>query len=189
MGKKAKETVKLRFKTLKNGEKSAYFDIYRNGVREYLWQDGRLIPETDENAKKRNTAVLQKLEEKRRSLIAELTIDQSGIADRSFNTGLMLTEWIDVYMEELSQRATGNYIKGVDTLKRRLENFKPGLLLKEADESTITSFYAFLQQQKTKTNEAVTLSEGTIWNLLFDKSFPLVLSQKWRTPFTNCNCH
>ena len=52
MGKKAKETVKLRFKTLKNGEKSAYFDIYRNGVREYLWQDGRLIPETDENAKK-----------------------------------------------------------------------------------------------------------------------------------------
>lgn len=41
MGKKAKETVKLRFKTLKNGEKSAYFDIYRNGVREYLWQDGR----------------------------------------------------------------------------------------------------------------------------------------------------
>lgn len=166
MGKKAKETVKLRFKTLKNGEKSAYFDIYRNGVREYLWQDGRLIPETDENAKKQNTAVLQKLEEKRRSLIAELTIDQSGIADRSFNTGLMLTEWIDVYMEELSQRATGNYIKGVDTLKRRLENFKPGLLLKEADESTITSFYAFLQQQKTKTNEAVTLSEGTIWNLL-----------------------
>ena len=166
MGKKAKETVKLRFKTLKNGEKSAYFDIYRNGVREYLWQDDRLIPETNEDAKKQNAAIMQKLEEKRRSLIAELTIDQSGIADRSFNTGLMLTEWIDVYKEELGQRATKYYLQGVEVLKRRLEDFKPGLLLKEVDEDTITSFYEFLQQQKTETNEDVTLTEGTIWNLL-----------------------
>lgn len=48
---KAKEIVKLRFKKLKNGEKSAYFDIYRNGVREYLWQNERLLQEDDDTAK------------------------------------------------------------------------------------------------------------------------------------------
>ena len=48
---KSKEIVKLCFKKLKNGEKSAYFDIYRNGVREYLWQEERLVPGLDEVTK------------------------------------------------------------------------------------------------------------------------------------------
>ena len=55
---KAKEIVKLRFKKLKNGEKSAYFDIYRNGVREYLWQDERLLPELDEVTKENNQKLM-----------------------------------------------------------------------------------------------------------------------------------
>ena len=86
MVKKAKEIVRLRFRTLKNGEKSAYFDIYENGVRQYLWQEERLLPESDDASREHNSNVLQVLEERRRSLIAELTIDKSGIANRSFNT-------------------------------------------------------------------------------------------------------
>lgn len=87
---KAKEIVKLRFKKLKNGEKSAYFDIYRNGVREYLWQDERLLPELDEVTKENNQKLMLLFEERRRSLIAELTIDKSGIANRAFNTDITL---------------------------------------------------------------------------------------------------
>ena len=62
---KAKEIVKLRFKKLKNGEKSAYFDIYRNGVREYLWQQERLVPELDDAAKENNQKLMLLFEERR----------------------------------------------------------------------------------------------------------------------------
>lgn len=99
---KAKEIVKLRFKKLKNGEKSAYFDIYRNGVREYLWQDERLLPELDEVTKENNQKLMLLFEERRRSLIAEMTIDKSGIANRAFNTDITLLQWLDIYEIEHS---------------------------------------------------------------------------------------
>lgn len=118
---KAKEIVKLRFKKLKNGEKSAYFDIYRNGVREYLWQEERLVPELDEMTKENNQKLMLLFEERRRSLIAELTIDKSGIANRAFNTDITLPQWLDIYEIELLQRASRSYMRGYSKLKDYLQ--------------------------------------------------------------------
>lgn len=166
MGTKAKEIVKLRFKTLKNGEKSAYFDIYRNGVREYIWQEERILPETDDSSIEHNRQLNQTLEERRRSLIAELTIDKSGIANRSFNTDMTLSQWLDIYSKELSERATKTYIGGVKRLKDRFADFNQDLLLKDLSEEVVTSFYEFLKTQPPSIGERKTLGEGTIWYLM-----------------------
>lgn len=166
MVKKAKEIVRLRFRTLKNGEKSAYFDIYENGVRQYLWQEERLLPESDDASREHNSNVLQVLEERRRSLIAELTIDKSGIANRSFNTEITLLQWIEVYRKELSTRACHSYMCGLSKLKDYLSGFNEGILLKDVNEETAVSFYEYLKAHKCTNNEDHTLGEGSIWYLL-----------------------
>ena len=137
---KAKEIVKLRFKKLKNGEKSAYFDIYRNGVREYLWLEERLAPELDDAEKENNQKLMLLFEERLRSLIAELTIDKSGIANRSFNTDLTLLQWLDLYEVELSKRASRSYMRGYSKLKDYLSGFNADILLKDITEDFVVSF-------------------------------------------------
>lgn len=166
MGNKAKETVKLRFKTLKNGEKSAYFDIYHNGVREYVWQEEHLLPETDNSSIEHNRQLMLMLEDRRRSLIAELTIDKSGIANRSFNTDMTLIQWVDIYGRRLSEHATKTYIGGVNRLRRHIADFNENLLLKDLNEDIVTSFYEFMKQQPPSIGKRKTLGEGTIWYLM-----------------------
>lgn len=166
MDKKAKEIVRLRFRKLKNGEKSAYFDIYSNGVRQYLWQEERLLSGTDEASLEHNGNIMQVLEERRRSLIAELTIDKSGIANRSFNTDITLMQWLDVYKMELTARASHSYMCGFSKLRDNLSAFNDGIPLKDINDETIVSFYEYLKALKCTNIEEHTLSEGTIWYLL-----------------------
>ena len=163
---KAKEIVKLRFKKLKNGEKSAYFDIYRNGVREYLWQDERLLPELDEVTKENNQKLMLLFEERRRSLIAEMTIDKSGIANRAFNTDITLLQWLDIYEIELLQRASRSYMRGYSKLKDYLTGFNADILLKDVNEDFVVSFFEHLKRQPCTNHNEKTLSFESCWDML-----------------------
>lgn len=163
---KAKEIVKLRFKKLKNGEKSAYFDIYRNGVREYLWQEERLVPELDEVTKENNQKLMLLFEERRRSLIAELTIDKSGIANRAFNTDITLLQWLDIYEIELLQRASRSYMRGYSKLKDYLTGFNADILLKDVNEDFVVSFFEYLKKQPCTNHNEKCLSFESCWDML-----------------------
>lgn len=163
MDKKAKEIVKLRFRKLKNGEQSTYFDIYTNGVRQFLWQEERIVPEHDEADKEHNRNVMDVLEQRRRALTAELTIDKSGIANRSFNTDITLQEWLAIYQKEVSTRAKQTYMSGFSRLKNLLTAFNADVKLKDVDENFVVSFYEFLKAHPSTANEEQTLTEGTIW--------------------------
>lgn len=163
---KAKEIVKLRIKKLKNGEKSAYFDIYRNGVREYLRQEERLLPEGDDTAKEHNQKLMLLFEERRRSLIAELTIDKSGIANRSFNTNITLLQWLDLYEVELSQRASRSYMRGYSKLKDYITGFNADILLKDVTEDFVISFFDYLKAQPCTNHNEKTLSFESCWDML-----------------------
>lgn len=163
MGKKAKEIVRLRFKTLRNGEKSAYFDIYVNGVREYLWQEERILPDSAPGAEEHNRVVLEKFEQRRRSLTSELTLDRSGISNRSFYSDLTLLQWLDVYHRELSSRAKYTYMSGFARLKVLLASFNAEIRLRDVNEEFVVSFYEFLKEQRCTNNVEHTFTEGTIW--------------------------
>jgi hypothetical protein len=47
-----KEPIKIRYKELKNGAKSIYLDVYRNGKRNYEFLKLYLVPETTPLEKK-----------------------------------------------------------------------------------------------------------------------------------------
>lgn len=57
-----KDCVTIRFKTLKSGNKSIYFDCYSQGKRTYEFLKLYLVPETSQNAIDANKEVMRKAE-------------------------------------------------------------------------------------------------------------------------------
>ena len=55
-----KQPVKIRYKLLKNNNKSLYLDTYINGKRQYEFLHLYLIPEIDENCRLINQQVLKR---------------------------------------------------------------------------------------------------------------------------------
>ena len=58
---KAKELVRIRQKTLANGNDSIYLDIYKNGKRNYEFLKLYLIPERNSSDKAKNKETLQSI--------------------------------------------------------------------------------------------------------------------------------
>ena len=76
---KVKEPIRLRMKELADGSKSLYLDIYRNGKRSYEYLKMYIIPETDDNARKRNAATMTAANTIKSRRIIELTNGEAGI--------------------------------------------------------------------------------------------------------------
>ena len=83
---KAKEPIKLRAKSLSNGNKSLYLDIYKDGKRTYEFLRLYIIPEVDETAKARNANTLQAANAIKAQKIIELTNDEAGVTKNRFRT-------------------------------------------------------------------------------------------------------
>ena len=76
---KVKEPIRLRMKGLADGSKSLYLDIYRNGKRSYEYLKMYIIPETDDNVRKRNAATMTAANTIKSRRIIELTNGEAGI--------------------------------------------------------------------------------------------------------------
>ncbi len=101
---KVKEPIRLRMKELADGSKSLYLDIYRNGRRSYEYLKMYIIPETDDNARKRNTATMTAANTIKSRRIIELTNGEAGIK-RADNQGtVLLLDWMNTYMENQQKR-------------------------------------------------------------------------------------
>ena len=81
---KLKEPIRLRMKDLSNGNKSLYLDIYRDGKRSYEYLKMYIIPETDDDARKRNQATL-KCNYHRVTIISRCTLFCSHLAKVLFD--------------------------------------------------------------------------------------------------------
>ena len=69
-------------KPLSDGSKSLYLDIYRDGKRTYEYLKMYIIPETDNNARKRNQATMDAANAIKSKRIIELTNGEAGIENR-----------------------------------------------------------------------------------------------------------
>ncbi len=110
---KVKEPIRLRMKELADGSKSLYLDIYRNGKRSYEYLKMYIIPETDDNARKRNAATMTAANTIKSRRIIELTNGEAGIK-RADNQGtVLLLDWMNTYMENQQKRGKrdGHQIK------------------------------------------------------------------------------
>ena len=110
---KVKEPIRLRRKELANGNKSLYLDIYRNGKRSYEYLKMYIIPETDDNARKRNVATMTAANTIKSRCIIELTNDEAGIKRADDKEAVLLLDWMNTYMDNQQKRGKkdGHQIK------------------------------------------------------------------------------
>ena len=96
-------------KPLSDGSKSLYLDIYRDGKRTYEYLKMYIIPETDNNARKRNQATMDAANAFKSKRIIELTNGEAGIENRE---KVFLLDWMNTYKENQAKRGKkdGNQI-------------------------------------------------------------------------------
>ena len=89
---KVKEPIRLRMKSLSNGSKSLYLDIYRDGKRTYEYLKMYIIPETDSNSRRQNQTTMDAANAIKSKRIIELTSNEAGIVFRKDKTFLL--DWM-----------------------------------------------------------------------------------------------
>ena len=117
---KIKEPIRLRMKPLNNGSKSLYLDIYRNGKRSYEYLKMYIIPETDDNARKRNIVTMTAANAIKSKRIIEMTNGEAGIKMPDEKPKTLLSEWMQQYMA--NQESKGK--KGFHQIKVAMQILK-----------------------------------------------------------------
>lgn len=102
---KVKEPVRIRYKTLSDGSQSVYFDIYRDGKRQYEFLKLYLIPETSAAAKAQNKATLAAVNTIKSQRIIELTNSVAGLKNTSQRSKILLLDWMQTYKESQEKKA------------------------------------------------------------------------------------
>ena len=126
--KKAKEPVRLRFKTLADGNKSIYLDIYRNGKRSYEFLKLYLVPETNPLQKQVNADTLKAANAIKAQRIIELANDEAGIKNTQRGK-MLLVDWLTQYKELKEDKSEGlqHQINYTITLVKEYEGDKTRL--------------------------------------------------------------
>ena len=117
---KIKEPIRLRMKPLNNGSKSLYLDIYRNGKRSYEYLKMYIIPEVDDNARKRNIVTMTVANAIKSKRIIEMTNGEAGIKMPDEKPKMLLSEWMQQYMANQENKGK----KGLHQIKVAMQILK-----------------------------------------------------------------
>lgn len=169
---KNKEPVTIRFKELKNGNKSIYLDIYRNGVRKYEFLKLYLLPATRANqiANSNTMIAVNAIKAKR---ILEITSNVAGI---NLKKDISIRDWFDHcinYKENSIQKGEVEQVKAVAKI---LSKFGDQIKLRDINKEWCKKFIIFMSEVKPKGREKY--SPNTI--LIYYHAMALVLNKAVR---------
>ena len=120
--------ITLRQKPLKDGNASLYLDYYDKGKREYEFLDLYLVPDNAPDARRLNTAAMQKAT----AIKAERTINPDGRHSRTDknadgdkkNKTPRLTEWIQtVYEMKMKAGCSKHVLWNISHIKELVEEY------------------------------------------------------------------
>lgn len=138
---KIKEPIRLRTKTLANGNKSLYLDMYQHGKREYLFLRLYLIPEMDQAAKVMNQNTLQAANAIKAQKIIELSNNAAGLSSAGARSKIKLSDWLDQYRDIVKARnPDSSYHQRLTALKHHLECYDANIMLRGVDKSFCEGF-------------------------------------------------
>ena len=154
---KIKEPIRLRTKTLANGNKSLYLDMYQNGKREYLFLRLYLIPETDQATKTANHNTLQAANAIKAQKIIELANSTAGLSSVSVRSKIRLTDWVEQYREATIKRnPQSRYKLHLISLKNHLEKYSSGVILRNVTKEFCEGFIEYLLNVDTANGRKMT---------------------------------
>ena len=131
---KAKEPVRIRFKELKNGNKSIYLDIYRDGKRTYEFLKLYIVPELDPASRALNEHNLALANKVKADRIIQLTNNEKGVTNSMLHSRMKLIDLIDLYKKWIEENGKSMGPAAFSGLKKALIQFRgDGVTLKHAD--------------------------------------------------------
>ncbi len=145
---KVKESVRLRMKTLANGSKSLYLDIYENGNRSYHFLKLYVIPEHSSSDRKMNRATMKIAELMKANKIIELLHSRFDEARDDASSSTNLVNWMRQFsLSKLKKGQSDEYSRQIDkavkyVIKYRGKNVK----LSEVDKDFCLGFIQFLRE-------------------------------------------
>lgn len=95
-----KEFVKVRFRKLRNGNKSIYLDVYENGERRYEFLKLYLIPQTSTKARQQNNYTLQIADTLKGQRLKEILNGKAGITNNTKGKNVVLSDFINAYIKK-----------------------------------------------------------------------------------------
>ena len=151
--------ITLRQKPLKDGNASLYLDYYDKGKREYEFLDLYLVPDNAPDARRLNTAAMQKAT----AIKAERTINPDGRHSRTDknadgdkkNKTPRLTEWIQtVYEMKMKAGCSKHVLWNINHIKELVEEYlvfakKHDPRIGRIEKSFLVSFLQYLQNDHT----------------------------------------
>lgn len=152
--------VHIRFKELKDGNKSLYLDIYHNGKRRYEFLKLFLIPETSHEARERNENTMKAAN----AVMAQRILDIANKKATAMLDGrakMTLLAWLDEYSKMGAAKGRRSLVEHVHAVKKFLGVYNPRIRLYEVDKDFIQGFIEFLGTQKSKMRQQP-LSKKTI---------------------------
>lgn len=149
---KAKEPIRIRTKSLSNGNQSLYLDIYKDGKRSYEFLKLYLIPEVDEAAKTRNANTLQAANAIKAQKIIELTNEDAGVTKTTSRSKMLLLDWMKHYSEhKLKTGQSAAFHVQIEKAIKHLVKYKgSSVTMKEVDKSFCLGFIDYLNTAKRK---------------------------------------
>lgn len=168
---KIKEPIRLRTKTLANGNKSLYLDMYHDGQREYLFLRLYLIPETDQAAKTANQNTLQAANAIKAQKIIEITNGKAGLSSASVRSKIKLLDWVEQYEQRMKERRPdSHYHLRMKSLKNHLKAYKPEVTLRNIDREYCEGLIDHLAQVETQYGGKMAPSTIECYLMLFNSA-------------------
>lgn len=190
---KAKEPIKVRFKTLANGNKSIYLDFYRNGKREYDFLKLYLVPETSPIDKQTNAQTLELANAVKAQKIVELQNDTHGFTNNGTRSKVNVIEYIKALAEKKRIKAGGGVRTTAQTylaLAKKVEEYSgTKTTFKQVDKKFCTGFIDYLKTARNRNlNNQIKdnlISENTAVGYM--KKFETVLNSAIADEIINTN--
>ncbi len=174
-------TITLRHKDIDGENKSLYLDIYEDGKRKFEFLSLYLLPEINEEIKKRNEATLKRAHEIRAERILHPeTIPETGhlmvVADIPDDDSPAVTDWILTYMDWMdgNPEYSKSTVMQTQYLQKRMKEFlkakgRPHITLRKFDKTCFKAFFLWLKNdyipQKYVRVEAKPLSHASLRNM------------------------
>jgi len=137
-----KTPVRLREKKLKDGTRSLYLDIYKDGARRYVYLKMYLSPAKTAAARQQNKETLAAAELERARYLREF-LERGGVVPRK-QSNVLLTEWLNTQLRERLQAGGTSRAASIRSLIGHIENYDGGVRLQDVDAAYLRGFIRHL---------------------------------------------
>lgn len=160
---KIKEPVRIRTKSLANGNKSLYLDTYVKGTRTYEFLHLYLVPERSPTDSAINAATMRAAVAIKAKRILDIINGKGNIKAPESNVSLQ--EWIERIIEAKKSQRSVSTIRLMKRLSRHLSLYMVSGSLREIDREFCIGFADYLRTAKAL-NAEKTLMPATQFELL-----------------------